>query len=413
MALLSFDSDDTRPARFAARMPILSRDETVFGYKLLFRTDFNNYFPSVEGDVASRGVIDMSSLIGLDTLSNNLPAFIVTTRDTLVGEYLSLLPPDKVIAEIPDSVSADSETVQSCKRLKGAGYRIALGNYRAQDPRKELEGSADYLKVDIQMSSLADVSRLAGQYRGGGPRLIAEKIETREDFEFTKSEGFSFFEGYFFRKPEMMRARGVQSNRTVYLRLLGAVSKPVLDWKELEEIVKSDPMLYFRLLRYLNSAIFGLRCEVKTVGQALTILGDNEIRRWCRLSGMLELSKNKPSDLALAALVRARFAELIGARVDRGDSDLFQVGLLSLMDAILEIPMREVLDGLPLDEGARTVLLDNAGPLSTVYELILAVEAGVWRKVAALSYQLGLDLDFIARSQWDAMEWAQSIVTAV
>jgi c-di-GMP-related signal transduction protein len=126
----------------------------------------------------------------------------------------------------------------------------------------------------------------------------------------------------------MMRARGAQSNRAVYMRLLAAISKPNLDWRELEEIVKSDPMLYYRLLRYLNSAIFGLQGEVRTVGQALTFLGEKEIRRWCHLSGMLELSRNKPSDLALAALVRARFAESIGSNVGCGGSNLFQVGLL-------------------------------------------------------------------------------------
>src|ERR1039457_4124424 len=118
MALFDFNAQDARPARFAARMPILSTGEKVFGYKLLFRSDFNNYFPSVEGDAASRGVIDMSSLIGLNTLSNNLPAFIVTTRDILVRQYLALLPADKVIAEIPDTVSTDAEVVRACKQLK-------------------------------------------------------------------------------------------------------------------------------------------------------------------------------------------------------------------------------------------------------------------------------------------------------
>jgi len=412
MALFDFDAQDQGPARFAARLPILTAGEKVFGYKLLFRTDVNNYFPSVEGDVASRGVIDMSSLIGLSTLSNNLPAFIVTTRDILVRQYLALLPAGKVIAEIPDSVSADAEVVHACKQLKEAGFKVALSNFRADDPRRELEEIADFLKVDIKTSSLADVASLTSCYRGRGPRLIAEKVETREDFEFCKAEGFSYFEGFFFRKPEMMRARGAQSNRAVFLRLLSAISKADLDWKEIEEIVKSDPMLYYRLLRYLNSAIFGLRGEVKSVNQALTILGEREIRRWCQLSGMLELSRNKPSDLALAALVRARFAELIGARVESGDSNLFQVGLLSLMDAILEIPMREVLEGLPLDESARTVLLENAGPLSPVYDLILAVETGVWSRVSALSSQLSLDQELIAQSHWAAMAWAQSIVNA-
>jgi c-di-GMP-related signal transduction protein len=412
MALSAFNTQETQPARFAARLPILSIDEKVFGYKLLFRTDFNNYFPSVESDMASRGVIDMSSLIGFPTLSNNLPAFIVTTRDILIGGYLSLLPADKVVAEIPDSVAIDVEIGQACRRLKEAGCKIALSNFHAHDPREKIEGLADFLKIDIKLSSLADVARLAQRHRRRGLRLIAEKVETREDFEFAKREGFSFFEGYFFRKPEILRARGAQSNRTVFLRLLGAISKPNLDRRELEEIVKSDPMLYYRLLRYLNSAVFALQGEVTTIGQALTILGENELRRWCQLSGMLELSRNKPSDLALAALVRARFAELVGSRVNCGNSNMFQVGLLSLMDAILEIPMREVLEGLALDEAARKVLLENAGPLAPVYELIVAVEAGIWPRIAALTSRLRIDQDFIARAHWTAMEWAQSMATA-
>jgi c-di-GMP-related signal transduction protein len=412
MTLFDFDAKDPSPARFAARMPILSTGEKVFGYKLLFRSNVNNYFPSVESDFASRGVIDMSSLIGFNTLSNNLPAFIVTTRDILVGQYLALLPPDKVIAEIPDTVSTDAEVVRACKLLKESGCKIALSNFRADDPRRELEGLADFLKVDIRTATMADIATITSCYRGRGPQLIAEKVETRDDFEFCKARGFSFFEGYFFRKPEMMRARGAQSNRTVHLRLLAAISRTNLDWRELEEIVKSDPMLYYRLLRYLNSAIFGLRGEVRTVGQALTFLGEREIRRWCQLSGMLELSRSKPSDLALAALVRARFAELIGAKVGWGGANLFQVGLLSLMDAILEIPMREVLEGLPIDASARAVLLEDEGPLSPVFDLMLAVEAGVWPRIAGLASQLGVDQDFLAKAQWSSMEWAHSIVTA-
>ncbi len=226
-----------------------------------------------------------------------------------------------------------------------------------------------------------------------------------------KSEGFSYFEGYFFRHPEKMRVRGVQSNRTVFLRLLAAISRRDLDWKEIEEIVKSDPMLYYRLLRHLNSALFGLQGDVKDLGQALIILGENEVRRWCQLSGMFEMSRNKPSDLVLGALVRARFAESIAARVDCGQANLFQVGLLSLMDAILDIPMRVVLEDMPMDEDERIVLLENRGPLSPVYELMLAVEAGAWPWIVTLSSELGIDQNFVAQSQWSAMEWAESVVT--
>ena len=411
MAMYDTNADDTKPARFAARLPILTRDEKVFAYKLLFRTGLSNYIPpQVDGDSASRSLIDMSSLIGLTTLSNNLPAFIVTPRDILVGEYLALLPPEKVIAEIPDSVVPDAEVLAACNALKKAGFGIALSNFRHSDARLELAGIADYLKIDVKGSTVAEISELARRFRTSGPRLIAEKVEIRDDFEFAKAEGFTFFEGYFFRKPETMRARGAQSYRTVYLRLLAAISKPALDWRELEQVIKSDPMLYYRLLRYLNSALFGLRGEVKSIGQALTILGEDEIRRWCRLSGMLELSRNKPSDLALASLVRARFGEELRARVDAGGTDLFQMGLLSLMDAILEIPMREVLDGLPLEEDLKIVLLENKGPLMPIFDLMLAMEAGIWPRIEALATQLGIDQDFIAESYWKAMDWAQSVV---
>ena len=412
MAMYDSNTHDPKPARFAARLPILTRDEKVFAYKLLFSTSLGNYIPQqVDGNTASRSLIDMSSLIGLRTLSNGLPAFIVTTRDILVGEYLALLPPEKVIAEIPDSVALDAEVLAACNTMKENGFGIALSNFRPNDARQELAGIADYIKIHIKGSTVAEITELARRFRTRGPRLIAERVETRDDFEFAKAEGFTFFEGYFFRKPETMRARGAQSYRTVYLRLLAAISKPALDWKELEQIIKSDPMLYYRLLRYLNSALFGLRGEVKTIGQALTILGEDEIRRWCRLSGMLDLSRNKPSDLALASLVRARFGEELRARVDAGNADLFQMGLLSLMDAILEIPMREVLEGLPLEENVKTVLLENKGSLTPIFDLMLAMEAGIWPRIEVLAAQLAIDQDFTAQSYWKAMEWAQSVMT--
>jgi EAL and modified HD-GYP domain-containing signal transduction protein len=412
MSLFEFSSEDEKPARFAARLPILTRDETVFGYKLLFRTGIGNYLHQADGDAASRGVIDMSSLIGLPILSNNLPAFIVTTRDILLGNYLALLPADKVIAEIPDTVAMDDQVLRACQKLKESGCGIALNGFRATDSREPLAPIADFVKIDMKGPSVAEISALTQRFHTRGPRLIAEKVETRDDFEFAKSEGFSYFEGYFFRKPEMMRARGAQSYRTVYLRLLTAISKPALDWREIEDIVKSDPMLYYRLLRYINSPLFGLRGEVKNIGQALTILGEDEIRRWCRLSGMLELSRHRPSDLALASLVRANFAEAIADRLQYRDSDLFQVGLLSLMDAILEIHMREVIEGLPLDDDAKIVLLENKGPLAPIYELMLAMEAGIWPKIEALASALGIEQEYIAKAYWDAMDWAQSIVTA-
>jgi EAL and modified HD-GYP domain-containing signal transduction protein len=272
-------------------------------------------------------------------------------------------------------------------------------------------GIADFLKIDIKRTPIEVIAKLIERFGRLNCHFMAEKVETREDFEFAKGMGFHEFEGFFFRKPEIMRARGAQTNRVVFLRLLATVSKPELDWKDVEEAIKADPTLYLRLLRYLNSAIFGLRGEIRSVSQALTFLGEAEVRRWIRLIGMLELSQNRPSDLALASLVRARFGELIGAKAKHGSTDLFQVGLFSVMDAILEIPMREVLEGLPLDHESKTLLLENKGPLLPVYNLILAVEAGVWPAIVSLARQLGLEEAFVAECHWNAMEWAQTVIS--
>src|ERR1019366_590382 len=201
---LCVNQEDQKQIRYAARQPILSVDENVIGYKLLFRTDVRNWFPAADHDLASRAVIDMTSLIGLKTLCDNRLAFICSTREILVGEYLTLLPAEKVVAEIADTVPADAEVKEACQFLKSAGCKIALGDLTADDPRESLVDLADFIKIDIRRTSLDDISQLAARYHSHSSRMLAEKVETREDFEFTKRAGFHYFQGYFFRRPEMM-----------------------------------------------------------------------------------------------------------------------------------------------------------------------------------------------------------------
>ena len=223
--------------------------------------------------------------------------------------------------------------------------------------------------------------------------------------------GFHYFQGYFFRKPELLQTQSVPTNRILYLRLLQALSRRDLDWDEVEDLIKKDAALYYRLLRYLNSPLFGIRGEIRSVGQAVVLLGEDELRRWCRLAGAFELSAGRPSDLILSALVRARFGELLQHRVEHGDSDLFLVGLLSLMDSILQIPMRVVLEGLPLDTDSAALLLDNSGPLLPFQRLVWALEHGAWGAVIRACHQLNLPEEHIAECFSNAMLWAQSVTS--
>jgi c-di-GMP-related signal transduction protein len=241
--------------------------------------------------------------------------------------------------------------------------------------------------------------------------MRAEKAETRDEFLDSRKAGFFYFQGYFFRRPEIVQAREIPANRVNYLRLLQAISQPELDGRQIEEAIKGEASLCYRLLRYLNSPIFGFRQEVRSVRHALAILGEREVRRWIRLVATLIAGQNKPSDLVLTALTRARFCELITAKVGQDSADLFLVGLLSLMDAILDLPMGLVLDGISVEPDVRAVLLGERCRLSPIYDLMLAQEAGRWEEAASLSAQLHLPDGFAAETQWTAMQWASQMTS--
>jgi EAL and modified HD-GYP domain-containing signal transduction protein len=296
--------------------------------------------------------------------------------------------------------------------LNAAGYQLALDDFILDDPRAGLVDLMAFIKVDLKLVSLDDAAKITARYQGENCKLLAEKVETRQDFALTKKAGFQFFQGYFFRKPEMMRMLSVVTNQTVYWRLLQVVTNPELDWREVEDVIKKDATLCLRLLRYLNSAVFGLRNEIRSLRHALVILGEIELRRWCRLAVVFEMTQNRPSDLLLSALIRARFCELLGAQFDHGNTDLFLLGLLSLMDSILETPLELIVRDLPLDREIKTCLLKGTGRLATIYKLALAVESGDWNNVATLCAELLLSEEFVAQSHWDAIAWADTITAA-
>lgn len=392
-----------------ARQPILSADEKVFGYELLFRDGVEDYFRHSDADAASRQTLSASMLMGLDVLCDGRRAFINCTRDVLLKDYITLLPSAQTVVEVLESVAADDLVIAACRHLKEAGYLIALDDFTVDDPREPLTDLADIIKVDLRRTSMAQGAELVKRYGPWRSRMLAEKVETREEFVAARKAGFLYFQGYFFRKPETLTAHEIPANRLNYLRMLQAVSQPELDVREIEEVIKSEASLCYRLLRYLNSAAFGFGNEIHSVRHALRILGEREVRRWVRLVATLGAGQSKSSELVLSALVRARFCELLSPKIQHGDSDLFLMGLLSLMDAILETPMDRVLESVPLDHESKAVLLGGASRLRPLYQLMLARESGEWENAAELGSQLHLNESEVAESHWQAMQWARQV----
>jgi len=393
--------------RFVARQPIFDSAEQVFGYELLFRDSLENYFRATDQEDAARSTLDSTFFLGLDALCDQHYAFVNCTRDVLL-DYAPLLPPQQTVIEILETVVPDATVMEACKRLREAGYLIALDDFVAEDPREALTGLVDIIKVDMR-ATRADEQAALVKRLGKQHRMLAEKVETRQEFQAARALGFTYFQGYFFRKPEVMAARDIPANRLNYLRLLQAVSRPDLDFRELEGLVKCEVALCYRLLRYLNSAVFCFGNEIHSVRHALSILGEREIRRWMRLVVTIGAGEQKSSELVATTLIRARFCELLAPKVPHGDSDLFLMGLMSLMDVILEIPMPEVLGKVPIDKAIKAVILGHPSHLRTIYRLMLAQESGEWNAVDELAKLLHLGKEEIATSYWEAMQWARQV----
>ncbi len=395
--------------RYVARQPILTKEEKVFGYELLFRDGVESYFCPEDPEAASRSTLDSSLLMGLDVLCNGQRAFVNCTRDMLIKDYVTLLPSGQTVVEILESVEPDDLVMAACQRLKEGGYMLALDDFNLDDRRARMTELVDILKIDVRTTSAADRAALVKRYGPWRCRLLAEKVETREEFLAAQKAGFLYFQGYFFRKPEIVTTREIAGQRINYVRILQAVSQPELDPREIEKTIKSDAALCYRLLRYLNSPVFGFGSEIHSVRHALSILGERELRRWVRLVVTLVAAKDRCSELVLSALVRARFCELLSPKIQHGESDLFLLGLLSMIDVILEIPMADVLEQVPIDRETKAVLLGGASRLRPVYQLMLAQESGDWQNTAELSSSLHLAESEVAECHWQAMQWARQV----
>ena len=395
--------------RYVARQPIFDRNEKVFGYELLFRDDMENIFHGSNPDVASRSTLDSSLLVGLEVLCDGRRAFMNCTRDTLVGGLITLLPSHSTVVEILESVPVDAEVIIACQRLKEAGYLIALDDYVSGDPREPLAEMADILKVDLKLTTPEQRTALMKKHGPWRCRMLAEKVENREEFVAARNQGFVYFQGYFLRRPEMLTTHDVPANRINYVRMLQAVSRAELDLPELEKLIKTEASICYRLLRYMNSARFGFQNEIHSVRHALSILGDHEVRRWVRLIATVGAGQEKSSDLVLCALVRARFGELLSPLARHGESDLFLLGLFSMLDAMLEMPMSEILEKIPLDRETKAVLRGESSSLRPIYQLMLAHESGEWEAGRCICHTLQLDPDTVAASYWQSQQWARQV----
>jgi EAL and modified HD-GYP domain-containing signal transduction protein len=401
---------------FVSRQPILDATGKVFGYELLHR-EAVAAAPGTNGEAAeaagARGLTDVVLGLGLDTLAEGKPAFLNFTRDLLVGQAATLLPPAKTVIQLRRGLQVDEQVVTVCHELHDAGYRLALDFI--SDPESErLLPFVKYLKIDVRSMSTAAAATLVKRFSAGNAKVIAEKVESADAFKEAKAAGFSLFQGYYFCRPITCRATALPQRKLAYLQLLAALRQPNVGVREIEEIVKHDVSLSYRVLRCVNSAAFGLRSEVTSIRQALVMIGVAPIRKWVSVWSIAGLTSGGTSELATVSLLRARCCELLAEKLGErvADSEMFLLGLCSLLDAILDKPLAEAIADLPLPADVRAALLGESNVPRQILDVVIAYENGLWDEALDKARVLGLSDDSPATVYSDALKWARELSRA-
>ncbi len=400
---------------YMARQPIFDRRQRVVAYELLFRSGLENVFSATDGDLATSRVISDSFLV-FDTqaTTRGKRAFINFTREFLLGPYAGFLPKEWLAIEILETVDPDAEVVAACQALQRAGYFLVLDDFVYHPRFEPLLQLAKVIKIDVLAVPPAELPQLVRRLAPYPAKLLAEKVETQEDFDRALKMGFSFFQGYFFSRPVVVSGRDVPGFKLTYLRMIQEINKPDLSFAKVEAIIKQDVSLSYKLLRYINSVGFGLLGEVKSIRQALTLLGEVNVQKWASLVALTHLGQDKPDELLVASLVRAKFCESLAPLAGLGEraSHLFMMGLFSLIDALLDQPLAKILGQMPLDRDVKAALSGQPGRMGLVYKLSAAYERGDWEACSQALAGLDLAEESLPPLYLDALQWSRSLELA-
>lgn len=369
---------------FLARQPIFDKQQKVYAYELFYRSGLNNYYDSSDGDRATSTVLTHSFFsIGMDVLTRGKRAFINFTRNLLVEEVATLFPKDLIAVEILEDVEPDEEIIAACKKLKQLDYLLVLDDFVFKPKFAPLIGMVDIVKVDFVNTEVEKRKSLIQKIDPNRTKFLAKKVETMEAFKQAVEMGYSYFQGYFFSKPDIISKRDVPAFKLNYLRLMQEISQPEVDFDRLEKIFKEDLSLSYKLLSYINSAFFGFPGKIRSIKHAISLIGLREAKKWLSLIALSTIGKDKSEELVISSLFRANLCELIAPLVGLKEraSELFLMGLFSMIDAFLDQPLPDILTKLPLSEDIKKALLGESGLLRDIYNLVVSFEKGDWGQV--------------------------------
>ena len=399
---------------YVARQPIFNRKKRIMAYELLFRDSLLNSFPGGNGEQATSRLLSDSFMgIGIEQLSGKKKAFINFTRELLLNHIPLMFPPDKIVVEVLEDVEAKEDVVEACRELADKGYKIALDDFEYRSSLADFFPLTDIIKIDFRATTINKIQRWIEKLSGFPVKFLAEKVETYEEFQKALTMGFDYFQGYFFSKPQVISQKAISSSRLNLLRIMAEINREDFRFEELEKMIRRDLSISYRLFRYINSAYFRRMKEITSIKQAIILLGEMETRRFLSLITMSNLASDKPNELIRTSIIRAKLCEQLGEFCPKAidPSELFTLGLFSLIDAILDNHIEVIMENLPLSEPIKVALIQKKGLLAQFLEFVKAYEAGQWKRMATLANGLGISSEKIPEYYLHAVTYADSYNT--
>lgn len=403
--------DRAGEVRYVARQPILDARGRVHGYELLFR-DGPEGILDAAGDLATRAILDDTVLFGLERYTNGLPGFVQCSAETLSEHLVQVLPPSMTVLVIPARAQPTPRLVEACLELKACGFRLALDDIAWHAQLQPVAERADYIVADFSAFDDAARAHVLEQLGRIAIAKIARKVETLEDYQQATAAGFTLFQGGYFCQPLLVKNRKVPANRFFHFELLRHLNRETMDLKKVSELVERDASLTYRLLRLVNSPICAIRQEVRSIESALLIVGEAAFRRIANLAIISELSTSQTPEILQMALLRARFCGLAAEQGAMDHDEQYLLGLLSLLPAMVGLPMEALTPSLPLRENIREALEGTPNRQRSLLTWLEFHEQGNWAACDCIVAANGLNLKRLIRCYSDAVDWAKTTLGA-
>ncbi len=394
-----------------ARQPIFDKNMNVFAYELLYRSE-EGFNDDKDGNQKT-GEVVFNTLVnlGLDNMLGGKKAFINFTKETIDEDMPKMFSNDVLVVEILEDVIPDDTFLEQCRVLKQQGYVLALDDFDSSYTYEDVVGLVDIIKVDFLSTTVRERAELIKKYKHHNVKFLAEKVETKDEFEEAIKLGYDYFQGFFFSKPVLVSGNDFRMFNNTYLLLLSELNKDEPSYDLLEDIVKKDFSITFKLLKLVNSAAFYSRNRITTIRHALTMLGFKELKKWFSLLMIRDVGDDQPKELTRMSLIRAKMLEAMIKQTElkKYASEGFLIGLLSLADVILDRRMEEIIVDIPLDEEIIHALYRDPGLFTNLLIVTEKYEKGDWSDIKELIDPYMMEFLDVSNYYLEAIDWVNII----